>query len=301
MTISTEIMPDSKRRQLKLALIALFAGGIVIGCSPIFVRLSELGAISTAFWRLALALFPLLLLTLRHPVPKAARPRSARDIWLVVLPGIVLAAELAAWHISLHMTSVANSTLLVNMAPIFVTLYCWLVLRQAPRRLFAAALIITIAGVVILKGGPQALGGGDLKGDAVAIFAAMLYAAYILMLGKARERFSTPVVMIWSSSAAALTILPFAWISEPTLIPVTLAGWAVLFALSWLSQASGQSLIAYALAWLPVTFSSLTLLLQPVIAALLAWLILGEALTPWQGVGGVIVLVGIWAARRAQR
>nr|WP_254799357.1 DMT family transporter [Falsochrobactrum sp. TDYN1] len=300
MVISTETMQDPKRRQMRLALLALLAGGMVIGCSPIFVRLSELGAISTAFWRLALALIPLMLFTARGTALDADKPRSLRDIWLVVLPGLLLAVELAAWHISLHMTSVANSTLLVNMAPIFVALYCWLILRQAPGKLFAVALVVTIAGVVILKGGPQALGGGDLKGDAVAILAAMLYAGYILVLGKARERFSTPVVMIWSTSTAALSILPFALLSEPTLIPFTLAGWAVLFALSWLSQAGGQSLIAYALAWLPVTFSSLTLLLQPVIAALLAWLILGEALTLWQCIGGLIVLAGIWMARRSQ-
>ncbi|WP_422718069.1 DMT family transporter [Falsochrobactrum tianjinense] len=298
--MSTETMQDPKRRQMRLALLALLAGGMVIGCSPIFVRLSELGAISTAFWRLALALIPLMLFTARGTALDADKPRSLRDIWLVVLPGLLLAVELAAWHISLHMTSVANSTLLVNMAPIFVALYCWLILRQAPGKLFAVALVVTIAGVVILKGGPQALGGGDLKGDAVAILAAMLYAGYILVLGKARERFSTPVVMIWSTSTAALSILPFALLSEPTLIPFTLAGWAVLFALSWLSQAGGQSLIAYALAWLPVTFSSLTLLLQPVIAALLAWLILGEALTLWQCIGGLIVLAGIWMARRSQ-
>src|SRR5690606_3837806 len=105
---------------------------------------------------------------------------------------------------------------------------------------------------------------------------------YILLLGKVRERFSTPVIMLWSTSAAAVTLLPFAWFSEPALIPVTIAGWAVLFGLSWLSQAAGQSLITYALAWLPVTFSSLTLLMQPVIASLLAWALLGEALTLWQ-------------------
>lgn len=199
------------------------------------------------------------------------------------------------------MTSVANSTLLVNMAPIFVTLYCWVFLRQTPRKLFLLALAVTITGVVILKGGLRALGDGDLKGDAVAIVAAILYAAYIILLGKVRERFSTPVIMMWSTSAAAITVLPFALFSEPMLFPITIAGWAVLFGLSWLSQAAGQSLITFALAWLPVTFSSLTLLMQPVIASLLAWAILGEALTIWQCIGGTIVLAGIMAAHRAQR
>ena len=301
MTIAPEATADTRSRQIKFALISLFSGGVVIGCSPIFVRLSELDAVSTAFWRLALALVPLMLIVSRSKPEANQKPKGFHDFWLLALPGIVLGMELAAWHISLHMTSVANSTLLVNMAPIFVTLYFWVFLRQTPRKLFLLALAITIAGVVILKGGPQTLGGGDIKGDAVAIFAAIVYAAYIILLGKVRKRFSTPVIMMWSTTTAAITVLPFAWFSEPTLIPATLAGWAVLFGLSWLSQAAGQSLITFALAWLPLTFSSLTLLMQPVIASLLAWALLGEALTVWQCIGGSIVLVGILAAHRAQR
>lgn len=198
------------------------------------------------------------------------------------------------------MTSVANSTLLVNMAPVFVVLISWIFLKRAPGRLFLIALIITIVGVVVLKGGPTALGGGNLSGDAVAIFAALLYAAYILLLGRARARFSTPVIMLYSTSAAALTVLPFALLTEPVLLPVTMIGWAVLCGLSWVSQAGGQSLIAWALAFLPATFSSLTLLLQPVVAALLAWAVLDEALTATQAVGGLIVLAGIFIARKAQ-
>lgn len=294
-------MQDMPGNQSRTALIALLAGGALISCSPIFVRLSELGPIGTVFWRLALALIPLLLLAQRGGESGAETPKTVRDYLLVSLPGIVLAAELCAWHISLHLTSVANSTLLTNMAPIFVTLYSWVVLRQAPGGLFAFALALTLAGVFILMGGPQALGSGNLKGDAVAIVAAMLYGAYIVALGKMRERFSTSTIMIWSCGAGAISILPLAWLSEPLMLPLTLAGWGVLIALSWLSQAGGQSMIAFALAWLPASFSSLTLLLQPVVAAILAWLVLDEALTIWQGVGGAIVLFGIWIARRAQR
>lgn len=294
-------MQDMPHNQARLALIALLAGAALIGVSPILVRLSELGPVATAFWRLALALIPLIALSPRGAAAGAQRPRGMRELLLAGLPGILLAAELTAWHISLHMTSVANATLLVNMAPIFVSLYCWLALRQPPGFLFAVALAVTVGGVVVLKGGPQALGDGDLGGDAVAIFAAVLYAAYILVLGKVRQRFSTSAIMVWSSAAGAVGLFPFAWASEPLLVPLTLAGWAVLLALAWLTQAGGQSMIAFALAWLPASFSSLTLLLQPVIAAVLAWLVLGEALTVWQGVGGSVVLLGIWIARQAQR
>jgi drug/metabolite transporter (DMT)-like permease len=72
----------------------------------------------------------------------------------------------------------------------------------------------------------------------------------------------------------------------------------VLLALALLSHVGGQSLIAYALAHLPAAFSSVSLLLQPVAAALLAWLILSEALGLLQGLGGAVVLAGIAIARR---
>ncbi len=281
------------------ALLALLLGGALIGCSPIFVRLSELDAVATAFWRLALALLPLALVARGQSKSGTARPRGWRDIGVVSLPGVVLGAELALWHSSLHLTSVANSTLLVNLAPVFVVLYSWLVLRKAPQPIFALALAATILGVLLLKGGTFSTGADTIRGDVLAVMAAVLYAGYVLMLEKARRRFSAPVIMIWSTSAAALCILPLALVAEPALLPLTLTGWAVLIALSWLSQAGGQSLIAYALAWLPASFSSLTLLLQPAIAAGLAWVFLGEALTPMQCLGGAIILAGIWTARRS--
>jgi drug/metabolite transporter (DMT)-like permease len=104
--------------------------------------------------------------------------------------------------------------------------------------------------------------------------------------------------MLWSTISAALCSGLLAWIVEPEWLPWTLAGWATLLALAWISQAAGQSLIAFALAWLPATLSSLTLLIQPVVAALLAWLLLKEPLTGFQIAGGMIGIAGITLARR---
>ncbi|MCI0526396.1 MAG: DMT family transporter, partial [Nitrospira sp.] len=92
----------------------------------------------------------------------------------------------------------------------------------------------------------------------------------------------------------AMTIL-----AGEALIPFTLSGWLTLLALAWISQVCGQGLIAFALAHLPVSFSSVSLLVQPVAAAILAWLILDEVLTWWQGLGGLVVLAGIALARKA--
>jgi drug/metabolite transporter (DMT)-like permease len=95
-----------------------------------------------------------------------------------------------------------------------------------------------------------------------------------------------------------ICILPVAFFVEGNMVPVTLFGWAMVLGLALISHVGGQGLVTFALAYLPTAFSSLTLLLQPVVAAILAWILLAEPVGLMQGIGGAIVLVGILVARR---
>ncbi len=293
-------MTESRRHADGRALSALVLGGTFLGCSPILVRVSELGPIATAFWRLLLALVPLALFFARaRRTGNAGRlPETAADHLTAAMPGVFLAGDLATWHTSLHMTSVANSTLLANMAPIFVTLASWLFLRQRISGRFLAGLVLSIVGVVVLNSRAIATSQGHLRGDAVAVGAAMFYAGYFIMLSRARRAFSTPVVMVWSTTAAAVCVLPLSLVFERAFVPHLLTGWLILVALGWVVHAGGQGLITFALAWLPPAFSSLTLLIQPLVAAVLAWMLLAEPLGTPQIAGGAIVIAGILLARR---
>ena len=281
----------------RLALIALLIGGVAIGGSPIFVRLSEVGPMATAFWRVSLALLPFFLIS---QVTKQGdeTPAGLSDYLFLLLPGAFLAIDLAAWHLSLTMTSVANATLLANLAPVFVTLGSWLIFRTRITPVFLTGLALALIGVVVLKGGPAAIGGGQLAGDATAIVAAIFYACYMLSLGHVRSRFSTLRIMVWTTFSAAICMLPLAFFFEVGMVPGTLFGWAMVLGLAFISHVGGQGLVTYALAYLPTAFSSLTLLLQPVVAALLAWALLSEPIGAMQAVGGLIVLLGILVARR---
>ena len=293
-------LPDvSHASHRRLALAALLAGAVAIGGSPIFVRLSEVGPMATAFWRVALAFLPFLFAMRLMPQATAdARPSSVRDYVLLLLPGVFLTVDLAAWHLSLTMTSVANATLLSNLAPVFVTLGSWLIFRTRITPVFLTGLAMTLAGVVVLKGGPPTVGDGDMAGDATAIVAAVFYAGYMLAIGYIRSRFSTLRIMVWSTVSAAICVLPFALFFESALLPVTLYGWAIVLGLALVCHVGGQGLVTYALAYLPTAFSALTLLLQPVVAAILAWVLLAEPVGPMQALGGAIVLAGILVARR---
>ena len=283
-----------------LAIASLLAGAAAIGTSALFVKVSETGPVSSAFWRVFLALPVLWLWT--HLAERDAPHESVRgDTKLMALTGFFFAGDLAIWHWSIVLTSVANATLLANCAPIFVTLTAWLVFGRTPRALFVAGLVTALAGMALLLQGDFQHGGTALVGDALGIVTAMFYAAYQLAMTRARRTLSTARVMAVSGTVTAAILLPIAIVSGERFVPVTGNGWLILLGLALIAQAGGQSLIAYAMAHLPATFSSVGLLLQPVIAAALAWVLLAEALTSLAIGGAVLVLIGIRIAHAAER
>lgn len=280
------------------ALAALGVGAVLIGLAPIFVRISEVGPVSSAFWRVAIAA-PLLWATSGF-LRRSARPSvtHAEGLGLAVA-GALFAADLALWHYAIAYTSVANATLLANAAPIFVALASWLVLRERLSVGFLVGLGTAIAGTAILVGEGARVDSGASRGDALALAAAMFYAGYLMNVARLRRGLSTLTLMTWSSVAAALCLLPLALLLGENLLPSSLRGWCVLAGLAVLSHVGGQGLIAYSLATLPASFSSVALLTQPVAAAAFAWLFLAEGFRPMQAIGGLVVLIGIFLCRRA--
>ena len=282
------------------ALGALLAGATFIALSPIFVRLSEAGPTATAFWRVALAVPALWVLYWMKPT---ARTRRYSGKWpLLAAAGLAFAGDLGFWHTSIKLTSVANSTLLANLASIFVTLAAWVFLRQRPTRLFLTGLGAALAGVTLLVHSSLEFSSTGLAGDALGVVTAMFYAAYILAVKGLRDRGETTLhLMAVTSTVTALLLFPVALATGERMLPASAAGWWTLLGLALVSHAAGQGLIAYALAHLPAAFSSVSLLFQPVMAALFAWVLLAEPLAALQVTGGLVVLAGIYLARRGSR
>ena len=287
-------------RQKRLAFLALLLGAAAIAFSPIFVRLSELGPISTAFYRVFLAL-PALWIWMSFLAQRqqgTRKPSSRKDYGHLILVGLLFAGDLSFWHWSINLTSVANSTVLANAAPIFVTLAAFVMFKERFSRLFVIGLVCAIAGIILLMGDSLNLGGTNLLGDSLGVITAMFYAAYILAVGKLREEFSTATVMAWSGAVSSVVLLVVTWVSGESFMATSMFGWLMLLGLALFSHAGGQSLIAYSLAHLPAAMGSVGLLSQPVLAALMAWILFGEALGALQMLGGFAILAGIYLARR---
>lgn len=295
----TPTHPENKLASIALPL--LLVGAVMISLSAIFVRLSEVGPITTAFWRMALA-FPAFWLWMRwerrHTPP--VKPTAAEFRWQIAV-GLIFAGDLIFWHLSIKFTTVANAVLLANFAPIFVTVGGWLFFRQRVSRTFIIGMVLAIGGAVLLVGASFSLSANHLLGDILGLITAIFYGSYILSIKRLRASQSTATIMTWAAGISALTILPVAILTEGVFFPVTFLGLAVLLALALFSHFGGQGFITFALAHLPASFSSVTLLLQPVLSAVFAWVLLGEILSPRQLGGGLVVLVGIMVARRGSR
>lgn len=277
-----------------VAFLCVLAGGCAIAFAPIFVRLSDAGPVASAFWRVALAAPVLWIWALRAgPSSKGVPTRT------LAWAGLIFACDLGVWHWSITYTSVTNATLLANLAPVVVTLAGWLLYNQRVTRAFLVGMVTAIAGMFILVGPNFSVGGTRLTGDALGALAAVFYGGYLLSIKAARDAgASTARVMAWTSTITAVALFPVALLAPQPMLPRSPAGWTVLLGLALISQVLGQGLIAYAFAHLPASLSSVSLLIQPVMAALFAWALFGEAIGPVQITGGAVVLTGIWLARR---
>ncbi len=288
----------------RLALAALLSGAIIIALAPILVRLSDVGSTATGFYRLLLAIPLYWVIAIAMPAAGArttaapAAPATARDRAMMCLAGVFLACDLVVWHLSIRMTTVANATLLANVAPVFVVLAGWMIFRIRVTRTYLFGLAAALTGTLALTGASLSIGWTQFSGDLLGVLTAVFYAAYQMTVGRLRWRFRTVQIMIHAIPAGAAFMLPIALLSGEQLVPAAAAGWLVLVALAAGPQVAGQGLIAWAMAHLPVAFASVSLLLQPVAAAALAWMLFGERMTVLQGLAAAVVLAGIAIARR---
>jgi len=273
-------------------------GAACIGLSPIFVRLSELGPIAIAFYRVFLAI-PLVLLALRLPGARRAGPllNKRKTAIGVVLASVFFTGDLILWHTSIVHTNVANATLFANMAVVYVSLGAWLLFGQALTRVFMLGMIIALAGAAMLSADSFSLGWGGLFGDLLAMGAAVCYAGYLLMISWARGRMGTRRLILLTCIGCSLLLMPLMLVFEDDWLPATLYAFALLLGLAWVSHAFGQGLIAYGMGYLPASLSAVSLLVQPVVAGGLAWLLFNEALSALQIAGACAVVIGLVVCR----
>ena len=290
-----------KSRSIYIGLLALFIGASLLGGSAIFVRFSETSPSLTAFYRASLAL-PFLLfwvLSTKSDIPLRSY-LTKPNLIILFLAGVFFGSDMAIWNWSISFTSVAHATLMANTAPIFVTLVSFFFLRQEIKTSFFGSLFLSFLGVAIVILAGSGSDSGRLLGDSLGLIAAIFYAAYILAIKKLTETVPPAHTLFFATLFTSIFLCPVGLIESDSFFPSTYKGWMILIAYAFVSQALAQGLITFGISRLSAHLSSLTLLIQPIAAAIYGWLLLSESLNLWQGLGGLIVLVGIYLASKEQ-
>lgn len=279
----------------RFAFPALLLANLILPLGPVLVRLSDVGPVAAAFWRLALAL-PFLLLLAR---PALRRMPPTRAEWIALtLSGLVFAADLAAWHLGVLHTKIANATVFGNLSGLFLPIWGMLVLRQKPRGMQAAALILAGVGAMVMMGGSYELSVTNLRGDLLCLLAGVLYTAYLLIVQRARGRLDSWSVLAVSSAISTPALLLSALALGERVMP---DDWTPLIMLALSSQLVGQGLLTYAIGWFSPLVLGVSLLLQPAVAAVLGWLLFGEWLSPMDMIGTAAVAAALVLVRLPAR
>lgn len=291
-------VPADRRRAVAAAAVVL--GAVATAANPVFVRLSDVELVASAFHRMAWAIPVIWLWASLGRRRRTARIElRGREFVLLVLCGAFFAADLASLHTSISLTHAANSILFLNAQPIYVVAAAWLLFGTVVSTRFIAATAVAMTGAVLLVWQSASFGGGHLLGDGLGVLAGLCYAGYILAAGQLRKGRDSAVINLWTCVIGAPILLLAALLAGQDIVPATGRDWALMIGLGVVSQACGQGLIVWGLAHLPSSFSSVALLVAPIAAAVFAGLILDEMLTGLQVLGMIVVLAGVYGAWRA--
>jgi drug/metabolite transporter (DMT)-like permease len=274
----------------------LLVGSTALAFGPWLVRLADVGPVAAGFWRLGLAL-PFLFV-IAGLTGQAVHWPGRRLGAIAAVAGFFFAADLAAWHVGIHLTKLGNATLFGNTSSlIFAAWGLWLA-RQRPSPVQAGALGLAALGAALLMGSSAELSLSHVRGDLLALFAGILYTGYLIAVQRARRSLQALPMLFIASAFGAAMLLPFSLALGEQVAP---GNWTFAIVLALSSQVVGQGLLVYALGSLPPLVVGLTLLTQPAISALVGWLAYGETLSPLDWVGAAAIAAALVLVRLPQR
>ena len=282
------------------AYLVLALGVFAIGWSAIFVRWSNVPGWTSAFWRMAIAQLVFVPWALGARMRnRAATPPLARDaVNAAIIAGVFFAADLAFFNTAVMVSSAANATLLGTNAPIFVALGAWLLYRERPTRRFWTGFALSFVGMLAIVGHDLTKHPKLGLGDAFAVLGAACYAGYLLYVRRSRATMDALAFSAVSGVTAAVTLLVICLVIGTPLHGFPTTSWLALLGLALVTQVIGHLSVAYSLGKLPVSVTSVALLGQAPITAVLAVPLLGETLSVLQVLGGALVLFGIYVVNR---
>lgn len=272
--------------------LVVIIGVISVSLSAIFVKFAEAPSGVTAFYRLFFSVIILLPFFIRKGI-KELKKITGVDWLLTLSAGVFLAFHFILWFESLNYTSVASSTVLVTMQPLFAFVGTALIFGESFSIGKIISGIISIGGSVLISWGDFMVSGMALWGDILALIACALATAYLLFGQALRKRLSLITYTFTVYSIGTLVLLVYVLVVGEPLVGYSRTSWIYFLLLAILPTLLGHSLFNWAIKWVSTSFISIAILFEPVGATILAILLLNEKVSLVQITGAILVLAGI--------
>jgi drug/metabolite transporter (DMT)-like permease len=271
---------------------ALIVGVLAVSASAIFVKFSDAPSGVIAFYRLLFSVLFMLPVFLMKYVKELALI-SKRDWIYATLAGVFLAFHFILWFESLNYTSVASSTVLVTLQPLFAFVGTFLFFKERFTLKAILCAVAAIVGSVIISWGDFQVSGTALFGDILALLACALVTAYLMFGQSVRKRISLITYTFVVYSISSIVLLLYVLIVGESLYPYPKNEWWNFILLALIPTLLGHSLFNWAIKWISTSIISMAILFEPVGATILAYYLLSEKVLFTQIIGGSIVIVGI--------
>jgi drug/metabolite transporter (DMT)-like permease len=268
---------------------SLVIGILCISFSPIFVKLAGAEPLVSGFYRIFIAWLCLL----PYCIIKGYLKIGRKELIIALIGGVVFGADIAVWNLSLVKISATVSTLIANLAPVWVGLISYLIFKKKSGKLFWIGTWVAIFGMVILVGYQNILSLQFNIGIPLALLASFFYAIYIVITRGILQKISTITFMFYNMLAGSAFLLIINLFQHNQLVAFSTTAWLCFLGMGLLCQLAGWLTINHTLRFLESTKVSIALLSQTVIAGFLAILLLNEKLEMKEIIGSVIVLGGI--------
>ena len=273
-------------------ILRLTIGVLAVSSGAILIRSAgEAPDLTIVFWRLSLAAVAFgVIAGLRGGITKMSR---SSILWSLA-SGVALALHFTLWVSSLRLTTVASSTLFVNIHPALVALGAAVLLGERPSKRLTIAIAITLVGGATIGWADLRIDGPNGLGDLMAVGGGVMAAAYFLIGRHVRRTVSVPHYAAIVYGSAAVLVAIAVWATGTRLVGFSGSTYIYLLLLSIGPQMIGHSTFNWALRHLDASRVSVLVLGEPIGASILAFLLFSER-PGWPNLlGTVIILFGIY-------
>lgn len=280
-------------QSINKALLFMLVGGTIVGIVPVMAKMIHASAITIVLYRLLLPI-PILVLLKNFSSSKKLVNCSRRDMTGMLIIGVLFALDISTFYISLNYTSVAIATLLSNCSPIFILSYKIITNRKLDSEIIWLALCFI--GLFLLCGFSGNFSLRELYGAGIALISAVFFTLYILFINRIGSRQSSIDIMLFSSASGAVFLMILCLITKENISIASYQSLILIVTMAWVNQLFGQTLLTSAISKLPSSFAALSILIDPVVATIFAWIILKESLNTTEICGAIIILISILCA-----